>query len=96
VIQPYYVPANVVRFFAPPGRLAYSAVWEPGRIAFTTVRDSERGGNAGIEGATHTFTSGIPSAGADKVRLNFYPFYTQTIPLRNDVEVVIEKFEFLP
>jgi len=40
VIQPYYIPANVVRFFAPPGRLAYSAVWEPGRIAFTTDRKS--------------------------------------------------------
>ena len=96
VIQPYYIPANVVRFLAPPGRLAYSLVWEPGRVAFTTVRDSGPGRNAPVEGATHTFSSGIPSAGADKVRLNFYPFYTQRNPLQHEIEVVIEKFEFLP
>jgi hypothetical protein len=96
VIQPYYIPANVVRFLAPPGRLAYSVVWEPGRVAFTTVRDSERGRNAPVEGAAHTFSSGIPSAGADMVRLNLYPFYNQRNPLQHEVEVVIEKFEFLP
>lgn len=96
VIQPYYIPANVVRFFAPPGRLAYSVVWEPGRVAFTTVRDSEPGRNTPVKGAAHTFTSGIPSAGRDKIRLNLYPFYTQRNPLQHEVEVVIEKFEFLP
>jgi hypothetical protein len=96
VVQPYYIPANVVRFFAPSGRLAYLLVWEPGRAVFTTARDSGPGRNAPVERATHTFSSGIPSAGADKVRLNLYPFYTQRNPLQRDVEVVIERFEFLP
>ena len=92
----FSIPANVVRFLAPPGRLAYSVVWEPGRVAFTTVRESEPGRNAPVEGAAHTFTSGIPSAGADKVSLNLYPFHNQRNPLQHGVEVVIEKFEFLP
>ena len=34
VVQPYYVPANVVRFSAPAGRLTYSFRWEPGRVSF--------------------------------------------------------------
>ena len=94
-IQPYYVPANVVRFLAPLGRLAYSFRWQPGRVAFTTSGN----GGAGREGrvvAGHAFTSGIPSPGAEVVRLSLYAFPNQRNPLQRDVEVVIEKFEFLP
>jgi hypothetical protein len=93
-IQPYYIPANVVRFLAPSGRLTYSFAWQPGRVAFTTT-----GSDAGREGrvvAAHTFTSGIPSPGSEVVRLNLYAFYNERNPLQRDVEVVIEKFEFLP
>jgi len=95
VIQPYFIPANVVRFFAPPGRLTYSFVWQPGRVEFTTVGNAAPGRSAAIV-ATHAFTSGIPSPGTELVRLNFYPFDNQRNPLQNDAEVVIEKFEFLP
>ena len=38
VVQPYYVPANVVRFSAPAGTLTHSFRWEPGRASFRTVR----------------------------------------------------------
>src|SRR2546429_9923114 len=31
VVQPYYIPANIVRFTAPKGALVYSFVWGPGR-----------------------------------------------------------------
>ncbi len=37
VIQPYYVPANAVRFVAPPGVLTHTLVWAPGRVAFKTM-----------------------------------------------------------
>src|SRR4030095_2365767 len=40
VIQPYYVPANVVRFIAPKGTLTFSLQWEPGRVRFKTERAS--------------------------------------------------------
>ncbi len=89
VVQPYYIPANVVRFLAPPGPLAYSFVWEPGKVAFQTTRDAQ-------VVAAHAFTSGIPSPGSESVRLNLYAFANQRNPLQHDVEVIVEKFEYLP
>src|SRR5262249_30027008 len=55
VVQPFYVPANVVRFIAPPGTLTHSFHWEPGGVLWKTVQ------GAGSETATvseHLFTSG--------------------------------------
>ena len=40
VVQPYYVPANVDRFLAPPGTLTHSFRWEPGKVSFRTLQDS--------------------------------------------------------
>ena len=94
VIQPYYVPANVVRFDAPAGVLTHSFRWEPGRVAFTTVRGAVADGPSPI--TQHVFTSGVPSPGGESVHLNLYIFGNAKDALRNDVEVVIEKFEYLP
>ena len=44
----------------------------------------------------HTFTSGVPAAGGDAVRMNLYVFNKGQVPLNNELEVVIEKFEFFP
>ena len=44
----------------------------------------------------HVFTSGIPRAGGDSVRMNLYVFGQGQIPLKNETEVVIDKFEYLP
>src|SRR5262249_36492208 len=95
VIQPYFIAANVVRFLAPPGRAAYSFVWEPGRVTFGAAREPQSGKSGPVE-ATHTFTSGIPAPGTEGVRLNFYAFYSRRNPLQHEAEVVIEKFSFLP
>lgn len=91
VVQPYYVPANVVRFSAPPGHLTYSFRWEPGRVSFQTIR--QPGGQAVAE---HTFTSGVPLPGGEAVHLNLYVFANDKNPLRREAEVVIERFEYLP
>jgi hypothetical protein len=88
-IQPYYVPANVFRFMSPSGSLTHSFRWEPGRVSFQTRRAS------GVI-AEHSFTSGIPSPGAEKVHLNLYIYGKSRTPQQNGVEVVIEKFEYLP
>jgi hypothetical protein len=95
VVQPYYVPANVVRFLSPAGRLTYSFNWEPGRVAFQTVRGSGAAGKPDVV-AAHVFTSGVPSAGGETVRLHLFVFDNRRIPLQHGVEVVIEKFEYLP
>src|SRR5581483_2593504 len=95
VVQPYYVPANVVQFFSPAGPLTYSFDWEPGRVAFRTMRRSGAAGKPDVI-ASHVFTSGVPSAGAETVHLNLYVFYNHQVRLQHGVEVTIEKFEYLP
>jgi hypothetical protein len=94
VVQPYYVPANVVRFNLPPGPLAHSFRWEPGRVAFRTVRAAVAGGSSVV--AEHMFTSGVPAAGGETIHLDLYIFGNAKNPLQKDVEVVVEKFEYLP
>jgi hypothetical protein len=95
VVQPYYVPANVARFMAPPGLLTHSFHWEPGKVTFRTVRGSMTGTGSHVV-AEHVFTSGVPVPGGEAVHLNLYIFGNDSKPLQNDAEVVIEKFEYLP
>lgn len=91
VVQPYYIPANVVRFSAPSGKLRYSFNWQPGRATFKTVRMP--GGEPVSE---HIFTSGVPQPGGEAVHMNLYPFASKNNSLQHEAEVVIEKFEYLP
>jgi len=95
VVQPYYVPANVVRFLAPGGPLATSFDWQPGRVTFRTVRGRTPGENSKPV-STHVFTSGVPSPGNETVRVNLYVFDSRGVRLDRGAEVVLEKFEYLP
>jgi len=95
IVQPYFVPANMVRFVAPSGTLTYSLLWEPGRATFRTLRGSGSGGKGEMISA-HTFTSGVPAPETESVRVTFSAFYGQQNPLRDGAEVIIEKFEYLP
>lgn len=95
VVQPYVIPANSIRFNAPPGALTYLLRWEPGRATFRTVRGSASN-FAGKAVAEHVFTSGVQSSGRERIHMNLYVFRNQRHPLQHDTEVVIEKFEFLP
>jgi hypothetical protein len=94
VVQPFYVPANVARFTAPPGTLTHSFRWEPGRVVFTTVLGARAG--AGTQVASHEFASGIPTPGGERVRMNLYYFRYSPVPPQRDVEVVIERFLYVP
>ena len=93
-LQPYYVPANVVRFAAPSGPLTHSFRWEPGRASFRTVRG--RNATAGGLIAQHEFTSGVPTPGTERVKMNLYYFRYASQPPQKDVEVVLERFQYLP
>jgi len=95
VLQPYYIPANVVRFLAPPGRLTYSFDWEPGRAAFRTVRGGGDEPGAPVV-ASHVFTSGVPLPGSEILHLNLYVFGDRRVHFEQTVEVIVEKFEYLP
>ena len=94
VVQPYYVPANIVRFRVPSGVYTHSFQWEPGQATFSTATGS---GNPGVPVLKqHVFTSGVPSAGNESVRVSLYVFDKGQVPLKNENEAVIEKFEYLP
>jgi hypothetical protein len=95
VVQPYYVPANFVTFRAPSGAYTYSFRWEPGQVTFSTVAGSDNTG-AGRVLNQHVFTSGVPSPEGKSVRIALYVFHQGHIPLQNENEAVIDKFEYLP
>src|ERR1700757_4384369 len=95
VVQPYYVPANFVAFRMPPGLYTYSFRWEPGKVTFSTVAGSGNTDAARVINQ-HVFTSGVPSQGGESVRIALYVFHQGQIPLKNENEVIIDKFEYLP
>jgi hypothetical protein len=95
VVQPYYVPANIVRFRVPAGVFTHSFRWEPGQVTFTTMAGSgDAAGDPVIN--QHVFTSGVPSPEGQTVRIALYVFLRGQVPLTNENEVVIDKFEYLP
>ena len=95
VVQPYYVPANYVAFRAPPGLYTHSFRWEPGKVTFSTVAPSGNTGGGRVINQ-HVFNSGVPSPGGESVRIALYVFRQGHIPLKNENEVIIDKFEYLP
>ena len=95
VVQPYYVPANVVAFRAPPGPYTHSFQWEPGKVTFSTIAGSSNA-PGGLVSKRHVFSSGVPSPAGQTVRIALYVFHQGKIPLKNENEVIIDKFEYLP
>src|ERR1700693_3413629 len=95
VVQPYYVPANFVAFRMPAGVYTHSFRWEPGHVTFSTVAGSSNT-DAGRVIDQHVFTSGLPSPGEESGRIALYVFHQGKIPLRNENEIIIDKFEYLP
>ena len=95
VVQPYYVPANIVAFRAPPGLCTHSFRWEPGKVTFSTLAGSDNTAGGRVINR-HVFTSGVPSPGGQSVRIALYVFHKGKIPLKKENEVIIDKFEYLP
>jgi len=93
-IQPFYMPGNVEQFHEPSGTLTHTLVWESGRAGFKTVRGSSGAGEEIVH--EHVFTSGVPSPGKEFLEFMFYMVPSEADPLQKGVEVVIEKFEYLP
>jgi len=95
VVQPFYVPENVFRFMAPAGVLTYMLRWESGRATFKTVRGSVIGPGAATI-SEYTFTSGVPTPAKETAHMGLYSYRHSKSSSQQPVEVVIEKFEFLP
>jgi hypothetical protein len=94
VVQPYYVPANILAFRVLPGAYTHSFRWEQGQVMFSTVAGS--GNTDGRVINRHVFTSGVPFPEGESVRIGLYVFHQGKIPLKNENEVIIDKFEYLP
>ena len=66
------------------------------------TRDVQHGSRRSVIGgsgpvvAEHEFTAGVPMPGTERVRMNLYFFRYSPEPPRSDVEVVIERFQYLP
>src|ERR1700723_2892119 len=95
VVQPFYVPENVSRFTAPAGVLTHLLRWESGRASFKTVRGSVMSPSAATI-SEHVFTSDVPTPAKETAHIGLYSYRRPNSPSLQPVEVVIEKFEFLP
>jgi hypothetical protein len=95
IVEPYYHPGNVAAFAAPSGTLTHSMGWESGRVRFKTFRGGPAGAGQPVV-YEHEFTSGVPTAGQERIHLFFFVVGSSKNPMQHDSEVVIDKFEYLP
>jgi hypothetical protein len=95
VVQPFYIPENVSRFVAPAGVLTHMLRWESGSASFKTVRGSMIGPGATTI-SEHVFTSGVPIPAKETAHIGLYSYRRSKSSSQQPVEVVIEKFVFLP
>jgi hypothetical protein len=95
VVQPYYIPTNIVRFNAPTGVLTHAFRWEPGQVTFTTYAGAQLTGQARPLNQ-HVFTAHVPVPGDEVARINLYVFVWGKVPLQRENEIVVEKFKYYP
>ena len=95
VVQPEYLASNVFRFAIPSGLLTHSFRWEPARVSFKTVQRTGARRGADLV-AERQFTAGVPVAGAEKLHMTLLYNRSAAGPPAGDVEVVVEKFAYLP
>lgn len=91
VVQPYYVAANSFRFRKPKGTQTHRFRWEPGRVIFESLE-----GRNGKLIARQEFSSGVPVPGGETVHAKLNIYGKSRTKQENPVEVILEKFEFLP
>jgi hypothetical protein len=94
VVQPYYIPGNSEHFEVPAGPMTYVLRWEPGRAAFRAIAGTSPASRSSV--MEHIFTAGIPVPATETIHLDLYDFHHQQSGLQHPVEIVVQKFEYLP
>jgi hypothetical protein len=91
VVQPWDSVGNLKRFSMPPTVSSiHSFTWHPAEVLFDS---REPNGNLIQE---HRFSNGIPQAGGENARINLW-LVNGSMPQHGlTVEVLLEKFEFIP
>lgn len=94
VVQPYYIPGNTAHFRVPPGPMTYVLRWEPGSAEFKALKGVPNASHGSV--MAHVFKSGIPVPASETTHLEFYDFHHSQSGLQHPVEIVVQKFEYLP
>jgi hypothetical protein len=99
VVQPYYLANHLVRYHVPPG-LADSThlfVWETNRISYQCQTGAYSAAAANLI-ASYVFTNAadVPQSGDENVHLNLWLINGTPPTDNNEVEVIIQNFNFVP
>jgi hypothetical protein len=92
VVQPYDLAGHTYRFQQPAGwaQSLHSFLWSSGSVLF----QSWTGAGGLID--QHTFTDGIATPGGENARMNLWLFRGRAPTNRQEVEVIISGFQFVP
>ena len=98
VVQPYDVPANVLRFDEPAGVTAslHSVNWLTGSVGFQSIRGQVL--PATDSTIIQTFSVGgaaTPVPGGENARMNLWLFQGHAPADGREVEVIVNRFEFV-
>lgn len=104
-VQPYNVAGNQVSFVQPATAAGSTHIldWLQDPVSGSlSAHFSSLTGFAVTPSSTnplifeHNFTSGVPPTGGENVRMNLWLFQGKAPAGRNTIEIVIDKFEFVP
>jgi hypothetical protein len=100
VVQPYTNPANIWRWNMPSGvpQNTHSFRWSPTSVEFLSVRglNGQMQPDPSIVLQRRIMTNGIPVPGGENARINLWLFRGNPPSNRQTVEVVINRFEWVP
>ena len=99
VVQPYYLSGHLARLAVPAGQTNSTLLftWETNRVSF----QSQRGGFSPNPSPANvisnwTYTLTVPPTGDENVHLNLWLFNGAAPTDKQEVEVVISSFQFVP
>jgi hypothetical protein len=94
VLQPYYIPGNTSQFTVPAGPVTHVIRWKPGGAVFESAAGVSAKPNGNVMDLT--FKSGVPVPSTETVELDFHDFHHFHNGVHHPVEIVVQKFEYLP
>jgi hypothetical protein len=99
VVQPYYLANQLVRYCVPPGLVdsTHLFVWETNRISWQSQTGAYSGAATNLI-ASYIFTNAanVPQSGDEAVHLNLWLINGNPPTDNNEVEVIIQSFNFVP
>lgn len=97
VVQPYTIPQNIVRFQIPSGLEATTHLftWKADNVFYQSLKGHDAApSDSSLVIQEHNFTRGIPRAGGENARINFWLMVGRP-PAHAQEEIIISKFEFI-